>query len=91
MTPADICFKVTGKPVGPYIDNGFYAITREQARKLCGGKEPRAGYEKTMKLDADGKPQPSTYVGQHDYIIAETKVSCHMGLSNGYHWSIRAG
>lgn len=87
MTLAEIVQQVTKKPIGAYIDNGFYCITHAQALKLC-GKVPKPGHEKTMKL-VDGKPEPSFTTSTHKYIIAETTVLCRTDIPSGNHWSIR--
>lgn len=84
-----ICSVVTKKPVKEYLDNGHYIITESQAKKLCGGKLPSPGYEKHMMLE-NGKPAPSFHIGTTIYVIGETKVSCRVGIKNGYHWTIRA-
>lgn len=89
MTLTEIVQKVTGKPIGTYIDNGYYCITRAQATKLCGGKLPKPGYEKTMHL-VDGKATPSFTTSTHEYIISETTVLCRTDIASGNHWSVRA-
>lgn len=83
----EICKIVTGKDIVAYIDNGFYAITAEQAKKLCGGNLPRSGYEKTMNL-VDDIPAPC-FNSSWDYVIAQTRVLCRTDLKDGNHWSIR--
>mgnify|MGYP000729935684 CR=1 FL=1 len=90
MKLEDIVQTVTKKTIGTYIDNGYYHITEQQARKLCGGKLPRHGYEKTMRL-IDGKPAPSVYSRTTEYIIADTFVSCRTDGLSGRIWSIREG
>ena len=89
MTIEEIVLKVTKRKIGTYIDNGFYVITRAQAARLCGGKVPRPGYEKTMRMDGDS-PAPSFTTSTHEYVIAETRVTCRTDIPSGTHWSIRA-
>jgi len=89
MTIQEICLKVTGKPIGTYIDHGFYVVTRTQAQKLCYGKLPRPGHEKVMRMDGD-TPAPSFTTSTHEYIISETHISCRTDIASGSHWAIRA-
>ncbi len=89
MTIQEIVKKVTSKEIGPYIDNGFYVITRAQAARLCCGKVPHLGYEKTMKMNGD-TPEGSSNTSTHEYVIAETRVTCRTDIPDGFHWSIRA-
>lgn len=88
MKLEEIVQSVTKKPLGTYIDNGYYCITRAQAIKLCGGKLPRPGYEMTMQI-VDGKPAPSTSSSTHKYIVSETYVFCRADIRTGMHWSVR--
>jgi len=88
MTIEQICLTVTGKPVGTYIDNGFYCVTSAQATKLCGGKLPKPGYEKAMMIQ-DGKPAPSFSLGTDQYKISRTYVKHRTDILVGDHWSIR--
>jgi hypothetical protein len=75
--------KIEG-PTPQYLDNGFWMITASQARKLCAGKLPKAGYAKYMK--ATGEPSKSWL---SDYIVQQTYVSCRTDVKDGMVWSVR--
>ena len=77
MTQLDaLCLELTGAGLGPYIDNGFYIVSKAQAAKLCHGTLPKPGYERT--------------VCTHDlrYFVMRTPVSCRTDIPDGEYWSI---
>lgn len=71
VSAEEIVVRVTGKPIITTLNAGFRVITETQAKKLCGGKLPKPGYETLMYFN-DGKPKPCNY-SDYDYIIQRTE------------------
>ena len=74
------------KPI--YLNSTHFAITEQQARKLCQGKLPKQGFERSTNMQELESPLKTNTNHYSKYWVTQTPVSCRTDLEDGVHWCV---